>query len=476
MAKYGNEVKELLEYVGGKENIASLMHCVTRLRCVLKDESKVDIKKIEALPTVKGTFTQAGQFQVIIGNQVSEYYKEFAEYAGIQAVSKEEVKQAAKQNQNLAQRAVSNLAEIFAPLIPAIIVGGLLLGFRSVIGDIYMLNDGTATLKDVYPWCQGLYDFLWLICEAALHFLPIGVVWSITKKMKGTEILGIVTGITLVSPQLINAYSVATAENIPIYDLGIFQIERIGYQSQIIPAILVGFTLVYLERFFRKITPQAIQMIVVPFGALVPTVFLAHAVLGPIGWQLGEWISQGVAWGFQSSVGWLFGGLYGLFYPVLVITGLHHTMLAIDLQLCADPIINGTYMWPILVLCNIAQGSACLGYILMNRKNQKDKQVAVPAVISAYLGVTEPAIFGINLKYLYPFIGGMLGSGIGGLFSMLFVCKASSVGVGGIPGILSMKIESIPMFAIAMVIALVLPVLFTMILSKTKLNKFGKTS
>ena len=408
MAKYGNEVKELLEYVGGKENIASLMHCVTRLRFVLKDESKVDIKKIEALPTVKGTFTQAGQFQVIIGNQVSEYYKEFAEYAGIQAVSKEEVKQAAKQNQNLAQRAVSNLAEIFAPLIPAIIVGGLLLGFRSVIGDIYMLNDGTATLKDVYPWCQGLYDFLWLICEAALHFLPIGVVWSITKKMKGTEILGIVTGITLVSPQLINAYSVATAENIPIYDLGIFQIERIGYQSQIIPAILVGFTLVYLERFFRKITPQAIQMIVVPFGALVPTVFLAHAVLGPIGWQLGEWISQGVAWGFQSSVGWLFGGLYGLFYPVLVITGLHHTMLAIDLQLCADPIINGTYMWPILVLCNIAQGSACLGYILMNRKNQKDKQVAVPAVISAYLGVTEPAIFGINLKYLYPFIGGML--------------------------------------------------------------------
>lgn len=474
MAKYEKEVKELLEYVGGKENIASLMHCVTRLRFVLKDESKVDIKKIEALPTVKGTFTQAGQFQVIIGNQVSEFYKEFAEYAGIQAVSKEEVKQAAKQNQNLAQRAVSNLAEIFAPLIPAIIVGGLLLGFRSVIGDIYMLNDGTATLKDVYPWCQGLYDFLWLICEAALHFLPIGVVWSITKKMKGTEILGIVTGVTLVSPQLINAYQVATAENIPIYDLGIFQIERIGYQSQIITAILVGFTLVYLERFFRKITPQSIQMIVVPFGALVPTVFLAHAVLGPIVWQLGEWISQGVAWGFQSSVGWLFGGLYGLFYPVLVITGLHHTMLAIDLQLCADPVINGTYMWPILVLCNIAQGSACLGYILMNRKNEKDKQVAVPAVISAYLGATEPAIFGINLKYVYPFIGGMLGSGIGGLFSMFFVCKASSVGVGGILGILSMKIESIPMFAIAMVIALVLPVLFTMILSKTKLNKFGK--
>ena len=282
MAKYEKEVKELLEYVGGKENIASLMHCVTRLRFVLKDESKVDIKKIEALPTVKGTFTQAGQFQVIIGNQVSEFYKEFAEYAGIQAVSKEEVKQAAKQNQNLAQRAVSNLAEIFAPLIPAIIVGGLLLGFRSVIGDIYMLNDGTATLKDVYPWCQGLYDFLWLICEAALHFLPIGVGWSITKKMKGTEILGIVTGVTLVSPQLINAYQVATAENIPIYDLGIFQIERIGYQSQIITAILVGFTLVYLERFFRKITPQSIQMIVVPFGALVPTVFLAHAVLGPI--------------------------------------------------------------------------------------------------------------------------------------------------------------------------------------------------
>lgn len=472
MGKYTNEVPRLLELLGGKENISAATHCMTRLRLVLKDPDKAKVKEIEALPTVKGSFTQAGQFQIVIGNDVSTYYKELAEIAGFEtAATKDDVKAAAKQNQNPLQRAVTNLAEIFAPLIPAIIVGGLLLGFRSVLGDIKMFDGGTRSLCDMYSWCQGIYDFLWVICEAALHMLPVGIVWSITKKMGTTPILGIVTGLTLVSPQLINAYSVGSAESIPYWDFGLFQIERIGYQSQIIPAILVGFTLVYLERFFKKHSPQSIQMIIVPLCSVLPTVFLAHAVLGPIGWKIGEAITFVVKAGFESPLGWLVGGLYGLIYPVLVITGLHHTMLAVDLQLVGS--IGGTYMWPILVLANIAQGSACLAYFLQNRRNEKDAQVAVPAVISAYLGVTEPAIFGINMKYFYPFISAMIGSGIAGLFSMSFNCMAAGVGVGGLPGILSMQLGSIPMFAIAMLIALIVPIPVCFLLSRTGLKKFG---
>ena len=216
MGKYTNEVPRLLELLGGKENISAATHCMTRLRLVLKDPDKAQVKEIEALPTVKGSFTQAGQFQIVIGNDVSTYYKELAEIAGFEtAATKDDVKAAAKQNQNPLQRAVTNLAEIFAPLIPAIIVGGLLLGFRSVLGDIKMFDGGTKSLCDMYSWCQGIYDFLWVICEAALHMLPVGIVWSITKKMGTTPILSIVTGLTLVSPQLINAYSVGTAESIP---------------------------------------------------------------------------------------------------------------------------------------------------------------------------------------------------------------------------------------------------------------------
>ena len=473
MGKFSNEAKQLLAFLGGRENLSAATHCMTRLRLVLADPAKADVKSIEALPTVKGTFTQAGQFQIVIGNEVAQYYADLAELAGIQnTATKDDVKAAAKQNQNPLQRAVTNLAEIFAPLIPAIIVGGLLLGFRSVLGDIAMV-DGKS-LAATYTWCQGLYDFLWLICEAALHLLPVGIVWSITKKMGTTQILGIVTGLTLVSSQLVNAYSVGTTESIPFWDFGLFTVERVGYQSQIIPAILVGFTLVYLEKFFTKITPQSIRMIIVPLCSLVPTVFLAHAVLGPIGWAIGQGISNVVLAGFQSPLGWLMGGLYGLIYPVLVITGLHHTMLAIDLQLCASS-LQGTYMWPILVLANIAQGSACLAYYLCHRSNEKDAQVAVPAVISAYLGVTEPAIFGINIKYLYPFVAGMIGSCLGGLFSMSFNCLASSVGVGGLPGILSMQLSSIPMFAVAMLIAVVVPIPVTILFAKTGLGKkFGK--
>lgn len=468
MAKFTKDAASLLEYVGGKDNIRAVTHCVTRMRFVLVDEKKADIKKIEALPSTKGTFTQAGQFQVIIGNEVSDYYNEFTKIAGINGVSKDAVKNAAKSNQTFIQRLMSNLAEIFTPLIPALICGGLILGFRSVIGDIKLLDNGTKTLVENYQFFAGLYSFLWLIGEAIFHFLPVGIVWSITRKMGTTQILGIVLGLTLVSPQLLNAFAVVPGAQIPVWDFGIFQVEMIGYQSQVIPAILAAFILVYLEKFWRRVTPDYISMIVVPLMSLVPAVILAHVIVGPIGWAIGSFIANVVYAGLTSSFGWIFAGIFGFFYAPLVITGLHHMTNAIDLQLMSQ--FNGTILWPMVALSNIAQGSAVLAMIFLQRKNERAKQVNVPACISCYLGVTEPALFGVNLKYGFPLVCGLVGSCIAAMISVSSGVMASSIGVGGIPGILSIKPQYMFMFFIAMLEAICVPFILTTIVGKKKLS------
>ena len=466
MGKYTQDATALLELVGGKENIAAVSHCITRMRFVLNDPAKADIKAIEELKSVKGTFTQAGQFQVIIGNTVADFYNDFTAVSGIEGVSKDEAKSAAKQNQNALQRVMTALAEIFAPLIPAIITGGLILGFRNVIDSLYIFAGGTATLVQLSQFWAGVDHFLWLIGEAVFHMLPVGICWSITKKMGTNQMLGIVLGLTLCSGQLLNAYGVAGATEIPVWNFGFAQVEMIGYQAQVIPAMLAGFTLVYLEKFFRKVTPAVISMIVVPFCSLVLAVMAAHFVLGPIGWVIGDFISSFVYAGITGSLRAVFGAVFGTFYAPLVITGLHHMSNAIDTQLCAD--FGGTMLWPMIALSNIAQGSAVLGMIYLQRKNARAQEVNIPSCISCYLGVTEPAMFGVNLKYSFPFVCAMIGSGLAGVFSVLTSSTANSIGVGGLPGILSMQPQSMGTFAIAMLIAVVVPFLLTVIIGKRK--------
>lgn len=468
MSKFTEDAKLLLEYIGGKDNIKAVTHCVTRMRFVLIDEKKADVKKIESLKSAKGTFTQAGQFQVIIGNEVSEFYNEFTKIAGIDGVSKDAVKAAAKSNQTFVQKLMANLAEIFTPLIPALICGGLILGFRSVIGDIKLVEDGTKTLVETSQFFAGLYSFLWLIGEAIFHFLPVGIVWSITRKMGTTQILGIILGLTLVSPQLLNAYNMAPGTVPPVWDFGFIQIEMVGYQAQVIPAILAAFILVYLEKFWRRITPDYISMIIVPLFSLIPAVILAHTVVGPIGWAIGSFIANAVYAGLTSSFGWLFAGVFGFFYAPLVITGLHHMTNAIDLQLMSQ--FNGTILWPMVALSNIAQGSAVLAMIFLQRKNERAKQINVPACISCYLGVTEPALFGVNLKYGFPFVCGLVGSCIAAMISVSSGVMASSIGVGGIPGILSIKPQFMFMFFIAMIVAFCIPFILTTVVGKKKLT------
>ncbi len=470
MGKYASEAKELLDLVGGKENIAAVSHCITRMRFVLNDPAKADIKKIEAMNVVKGSFTQSGQFQVIIGNAVADFYNDFIAVSGIEGVSKDSVKQAAGQNQNVLQRLVSVLAEIFAPLIPAIITGGLILGFRNCIDSLYLFENGTKTLVDISTFWAGVDSFLWLIGEAIFHMLPVGICWSVTKKMGTTQMLGIVLGLTLVSGQLLNAYGVAgtAAADIPKWDFGFVKVDMIGYQAQVIPAMLAAFTLVYIEKFFRKYTPQVISMIVVPFCSLLLSVMAAHFILGPIGWKIGAAISAAVYWGITGPIKVLFAAVFGFVYAPLVITGLHHMSNAIDLQLIAD--YNGTMLWPMIALSNIAQGSAVLGMIALQKKNTKAQEVNVPSTISCYLGVTEPAMFGVNLKYSFPFICAMIGSSLAAIISVATKTAATAIGVGGIPGILSIQPQHIPSFAIAMIVAIAVPFALTFFVGLKKLS------
>ena len=470
MAKYEQDVQALLRLIGGKENIRAVSHCMTRMRFVLADEKKADTDGIGKLPSVKGTFTQAGQYQVIIGNDVSTFYNEFTAYAGIEGVSKDAAKQAAKTNQNVVQRIMSNLGEIFAPLIPALICGGLILGFRNIIGEINFFNNGTQSLADISRFWAGTYNFLWLIGEAVFHLLPVGIVWSITKKMGTTQILGIVLGLTLVSSQLLNGFSVAStpADQIPVWDFGFAKVQMIGYQGQVIAAIMAGFVLVYLEKFFRKICPQVISMIVVPFCSLLPAVIIAHTIVGPIGWKIGNFIADVVYGGLTSGFGVLFAGVFGLLYAPIVMTGLHHMTNAIDSQLVS--MYDGTILWPMIALSNIAQGSAVLAMAVLQKKNDRAKQINIPACISCYLGVTEPALFGVNLKYVFPLVCGMIGSAIAAMVSVGFGVQAVSIGVGGIPGILSIYSQYWGIFLVCMLIAIVVPFALTFLVGSRKLS------
>ncbi|TWT14648.1 PTS system trehalose-specific EIIBC component [Streptococcus sp. sy010] len=469
MGKFEKEAKLLLDAVGGKDNISAVSHCATRMRFVLFDDSKANVAAIEKISAVKGTFTNAGQFQVIIGNDVPIFYNDFTAVSGIEGVSKEAAKAAAKSNQNAIQRVMTMLAEIFTPIIPAIIVGGLILGFRNVLEGVQWSSLGGKTIVDVSPFWSGVNHFLWLPGEAIFHFLPVGITWSVARKMGTTQILGIVLGICLVSPQLLNAYAVAgtpakeIAENW-VWNFGSFTINRIGYQAQVIPALLAGLSLSYLEIFWRKRIPEVVSMIFVPFLSLIPALILAHTVLGPFGWAVGKGLSAIVLAGLTGSLKWLFGAIFGALYAPFVITGLHHMTNAIDSQLIADA--GGTALWPMIALSNIAQGSAVLAYYWMNRKNEREAQISLPATISAYLGVTEPALFGVNVKYIYPFVAGMIGSGLAGLLSTMFNVTANAIGIGGIPGILSIQPKYMLAFAGIMLVAIAVPFILTVFFRK----------
>ncbi|WP_338558220.1 PTS trehalose transporter subunit IIBC [Erwinia sp. E_sp_B01_3] len=462
MSIHQQDIDRLIEFVGGKDNIASVSHCITRLRFVLVAPSLASPSKLEALPMVKGSFTNAGQFQVVIGPEVEEYYRALIATTSLDGASKEQAKIAARQNMAWSERAISHFSEIFSPLLPALISGGLILGFRNVIGDI-PFSDGQTLAQSHAVW-KNIYDFLWLLGEAIFMFLPVAVCWSTVKKMGGTPVLGIVLGVTLVSPQLMNSYLLG--QQLPeSWNFGWFAIEKVGYQAQVIPSILAGMALGWIETQLKKWIPAYLYLVIVPLASLLLAVFLAHTLIGPFGRMIGD----GVAWAVKAvmtgSLAPIGAAVFGFLYAPLVITGVHQTTLAIDMQMIHS--MGSTPLWPMIALSNIAQASAVLAIIIISRKaNERD--ISVPAAISAYLGVTEPAMYGINLKYRFPMVCAMVGSALAGLICGFNGVLANGIGVGGLPGILSIKPQFWTIYSLSMLVAVAVPLGLTVLVYKRK--------
>lgn len=460
------EVQKIVDSIGGKENISQATHCVTRLRFALSDESKVDKEKLENIDLVKGSFSANNQFQVVIGQgTVDKVYDEMVKQTGIGEASKQDVKDASSENLNPFQRIVKSLADIFIPILPAIVTAGLLLGINNLLTGQGIFFG--PSVIEAYPQWAGISGMIAVIANTAFTFLPALVGWSAMKKFGGSPLFGIVLGLILVNPELLNANSVASADEIPAWNLFGLEIQKIGYQGQVLPVLVASYLLAKIELGLRKVIPDNFQMLIVAPVSLLVTGLASFIIIGPITFTIANWITQGIIgiYNFSPLIGGLvYGGLYG----PLVITGMHHLFLAADLQLIGS--IGGTFLWPMVALSNIAQGSAAAA-IAVTSKNEKTTSLAATSALSAYLGVTEPAMFGVNLRYRFAFISAIIGSALAGAWISVQEVIATSVGIGGLPAFFSMNIEYWGVFFVGMGIAFVVPFVLTFIGAKRNATK-----
>lgn len=453
---YQNIARDILQSLGGAENLEQAAHCVTRLRLALKDPSLVNSAELGQIDLVKGSFFTAGLFHIVIGpGDVEQVYGALRELTGLAASTIADVKQKGADKTNAMQRLVRVFSDVFMPILPALIIAGLLMGINNLIGAKGMFVEG-KTLLEAYPSLDGVWNLINLMANTSFVFLPALVGWSAAKRFGGSEILGIVLGLMLVHPDLLNAWNYGKAvagldgQSLPYFDiLGWFRIEKVGYQGQILPILLAAWVMSQLEQWLRARVPNAIQLLVVPITTIVITGVLALAVIGPVTRHLV------ILFDVAPVVG---GAIFGLLYAPLVVTGMHHMFLAVDLQLIATQ--SGTFIWPMIVMSNLAQGSSALAVFYMSR-NVRDRSMASTSAISAYFGITEPAMFGVNLRYKFPFYAALTGSALAGVFLSLNKVQASAIGVGGLPGFISIIPQHIPMFVVGMVIAIVVPFLLT---------------
>jgi len=449
--------EQVIEKLGGKNNIATAAHCATRLRILLNDESKVDKEGIEAIEGVKGQFSVAGQYQIIFGSgTVNKVHEQLTKQLGIGDVSKAEVAEAALGQQNLLQRIVKGLADIFVPIIPAIVAGGLLMGLYSMLTSIGFFWDNHSVVTK-YPEISDLVDFINTIANAPFVFLPVLLGFSATRKFGGNPFLGAALGMLLVHPSLSDGWNYAKTlmeGNIKYWNVFGLEIEKVGYQGTVIPTIISAWVLATLEKNFRKFIPSYLDNLITPMFSLFIAGFLAFTVIGPFGREAGSLISAGLTW-LYDTLGFFGGAIFGTLYAPIVITGMHQTFIAVETQLLAEITqTGGTFIFPIAAMSNIAQGAACLG-VALALKDAKIRGLAVPSGISALLGITEPAMFGVNLRYRQAFIAAMIGSGLASAFIAFFNVKAIALGAAGFLGIPSIKPDSLAMYSIGMVISFV---------------------
>ncbi|URL01634.1 sucrose-specific PTS transporter subunit IIBC [Avibacterium sp. 20-126] len=479
---FPNIAKQVIEKLGGKENISALAHCATRLRIVVKDEGKIDKEAIENIDGVKGQFSVSGQYQIIFGSgTVNKVHNEMAKLLNIGDMTKNEVaKQASDNNQGLIMRLVKGLADIFVPIIPAIVAGGLLMGIHSMLTAQGFFWDVPQALRDSGQPITGysvvdrfsnlsdLVDFINTIANAPFVFLPVLLGFSATRKFGGNPFLGAALGMLLVHPALADGWNYAlTAAQGKITHWNVFglEIEKVGYQGTVIPTLISAWVLATLEKTFRKFVPSYLDNLITPMFSLFIAGLLAFTVIGPIGREAGDLITIGLTW-LYDKLGFIGGGIFGTFYAPIVITGMHQTFIAVETQLLSNMSLSGgTFIFPIAAMSNIAQGAACLG-VAFALKDPKVRGLAVPSGISALLGITEPAMFGVNLRYRQAFLAAMIGSGLSSAFIAFFNVKAQALGAAGFLGIPSIKPDSLAMYSVGMVISFAVAFTLSVILVK----------
>ena len=444
---YQNAASELLRLVGGKENVISAAHCATRLRLVLKDESKADVDGILKTELVKGQFATGGQFQIILGSgTVDEVYKYFIQYADIKESTKNEVKKAADQKMNPLQKLVKMLADVFVPIIPALVASGLLMGLNNVLTAEGLFVSGKS-LVEAYPNIADLASMINTFASAAYAFLPILVGFSATKMFGGNPYLGAVMGIT--------------EGTVPVWHIGALTIEKVGYQGTVLPVLAAAAILAFIEKKLHKVVPEYLDNLLTPALSVLVTAFLTFTVVGGVMRTAGDWITNGILW-LHDTLGVVGGFIFGFIYAPLTMTGMHHSLLPVDIQLIAA---GGSFLFAIAACNNVAQGGATLAAMFC-AKDKKMKSIAVSSGISALLGITEPAMFGVNLKMKYPFYAAMFGSAVGCAYVTLTNVQNISPGAAGIIGFVCIKSGGMLNYMIGILISLVVGFVVTMALSK----------
>lgn len=470
--------KQLLEHLGGKENIQALAHCATRLRLALKDEEKVNEEAIGNLDGVKGQFKVAGQYQIIFGSGiVNQVYAEMAKQTGLAEMSTNDVASAGADKQNLIQRAVKGLSDIFVPIIPAIVAGGLLMGLFNVLTAQGLFIEGKSII-DAYPGLTDLANMINTFANAPFVYLPVLLAFSASKKFGGNPFLGAALGMLMVHPDLLNGWGFGSASvsgTVPTWNIMGLEIQKVGYQGSVLPVLVSAFILAKVELGLRKVIPSVLDNLLTPMLAIFITGFVTFTLVGPFTRDLGFMLGDGLNWLYDSA-GFVGGALFGFIYAPFVITGMHHSFIAIETQLLADiATTGGTFIFPIAAMSNVAQGAAALA-VGFTTKDTKMKGIAVPSGVTGLLGITEPAMFGVNLKLRYPFIAAIIGSAVASAFITLFNVKAQALGAAGLPGIISVAPDKIGYYIVGMVIAFATAFVLTVVLGMRDKAKQAKTA
>ncbi|WNN44481.1 sucrose-specific PTS transporter subunit IIBC [Winslowiella toletana] len=430
---------QMVPLLGGKENIATAAHCATRLRLVLVDDSLVQKEEIEALDGVKGCFSNAGQIQIIFGSGiVNKVHAAFIQAAGISESSKSEAADIAARKLNPFQRLARLLSNIFVPIIPAIVASGLLMGLLGMVKTYGWVNADSA-----------LFVMLDMCSSAAFIILPILIGFTAAREFGGNPYLGATLGGILTHPALTNAWGVASG----FHTMNFFGLEiaMIGYQGTVFPVLLAVWFMSLIEKRLRRIVPDALDIILTPFLTVIISGFVALLIIGPAGRMLGDGISL-VLSTLIAHAGWLAGGIFGGLYSVIVITGVHHSFHAIEAGLLGNPSIGVNFLLPIWSMANVAQGGACLA-VWFKTRDVKTRSIVLPSAFSAMLGITEAAIFGVNLRFIKPFIAGIIGGALGGAWVVAMHVNMTAVGLTALPGMAIVQASSIVNYLIGMLIA-----------------------